>query len=180
MPCREATQDVPIGELVGDVVDSHRIQGRDVARTAHVDTATFYRCRPVHLKRALNNRIETTPRTRAVCVTWSRLVTLGRTLRSRSKTAAPGIAPEHLGRVFEPLCPAGFRARIRSIPAGWAAGWASGWNDCPLLHSGVLHGRRRHSREPPRSGLQRAVIESAELVRCNIFATIELNLRNIK
>lgn len=146
---QEATQDVPIGELVGDVVDSHRIQGRNVAWTAHVDTATFYRCRPVHLKRALNNLIDNAARYGAVCVTVL-ADTLGQTLRIEVEDSGPGIAPEHLGRVFEPF------ARLDSARSMDTGGLGLGLaiaRSCIRAHGGDVTLQNR------REGGLRAVIE---------------------
>lgn len=150
---QEATQDVPIGELVGDVVDSHRIQGRDVAWSAHVDTAAFYRCRPVHLKRALNNLIDNAARYGAVCVTVL-ADTLGQTLRIEVDDSGPGISPEHLGRVFEPF------ARLDSARSMDTGGMGGGLGlglaiarSCIRAHGGDVTLQNR------REGGLRAVIE---------------------
>lgn len=146
---QEATQDVRIGELVGDVVDSQRIQGRNVAWTAHVDAATCYRCRPVHLKRALNNLIDNAARYGAVCVTVL-ADTLGQTLRIEVDDSGPGIAPEHLGRVFEPF------ARLdaaRSMDAGGLGLGLAIARSCIRAHGGDVTLQNR------REGGLRAVIE---------------------
>ncbi|SDD73401.1 Signal transduction histidine kinase [Cupriavidus sp. YR651] len=99
---QEPTQDVQIGALVREVVDSQTVQGRHVTWSAQVDTAAFYRCRPVHLKRALNNIIDNAARHGHVCV---KLLAdaLHRTLRIEIEDDGPGIDPDYLERVFEPF-----------------------------------------------------------------------------
>lgn len=98
----EPTQDVPIADLVREVIDEQRIQGREVAWVSHVETSMLYRCRPVNVKRALNNVIDNAARYGDVCV---QLVadTIHRTLRIEVEDQGPGIDPAHFERVFEPF-----------------------------------------------------------------------------
>ncbi|WP_082926400.1 ATP-binding protein [Cupriavidus sp. D384] len=99
---QEPTQDVQICDLVREVVDNQTIQGRSVSWTSQVDAGMFYRCRPVHLKRALGNIIDNAVRHGNVCV---RVLadTVGKSLRIEIEDDGPGIDPEQLERVFEPF-----------------------------------------------------------------------------
>lgn len=99
---QEPTQDVQICHLVREVVDNQTIQGRSVSWTSQVDAGMFYRCRPVHLKRALGNVIDNAVRHGNVCV---RVLadTVGRSLRIEIEDDGPGIEPGQLERVFEPF-----------------------------------------------------------------------------
>ncbi|MCA3189027.1 MULTISPECIES: ATP-binding protein [unclassified Cupriavidus] len=99
---QEPTQDVQICHLVREVVDNQTIQGRSVSWTSQVDAGMFYRCRPVHLKRALGNVIDNAVRHGNVCV---RILTdtVGRSLRIEIEDDGPGIEPGQLERVFEPF-----------------------------------------------------------------------------
>ncbi|PWK37849.1 ATP-binding protein [Cupriavidus plantarum] len=96
------TEDVQIGELVRDVVDAHVIQGRSVSWVAGQHAAISYRCRPVHLKRALSNLIDNAARYGDVGVL---LISdaVHRMLRIEVSDRGPGIDPDQMERVFEPF-----------------------------------------------------------------------------
>lgn len=99
---QEPTQDVPLDELVRDVVDGQVIQGRNVKWLNQLDAGMFYRCRPVNLKRALNNIIDNAARHGDVCVSVL-ADSVRRTLRIEVDDDGPGIDPAQLERVFEPF-----------------------------------------------------------------------------
>ncbi|MFJ5382724.1 ATP-binding protein, partial [Cupriavidus sp. CER94] len=98
----EPTQDVQICDLVREVVDNQTLQGRSVSWSSQVEAGMFYRCRPVHLKRALGNIIDNAARHGNVCV---RVLadTVGKSLRIEIEDDGPGIDPDQLERVFEPF-----------------------------------------------------------------------------
>ena len=98
----EPTQDVRIGGLVHEVVEGQRLQGRQVACTASIDDDMYYRCRPVHLKRALTNIIDNAARYGEVSVRILADSLQGK-LRIDIEDSGPGIDPDHLERVFEPF-----------------------------------------------------------------------------
>jgi signal transduction histidine kinase len=99
---REPTQEVNVAALVQEIVDQQTIQGRSIACTLQIDPAMSYRCRPVHLKRGLNNLLDNAARYGEV-----RLGVLAdkarRVLRIEVQDHGPGIDPAQLQRVFEPF-----------------------------------------------------------------------------
>ncbi|MFT3799605.1 MAG: ATP-binding protein [Burkholderiaceae bacterium] len=98
----EPTQAVPLAGLVGEVVDGQRIHARDVDLRCRVDAGLTYRCRPVHLKRALSNLIENAARYGPVRVDVS-ADAAAHALRIDIDDDGPGIEPDRLEQVFEPF-----------------------------------------------------------------------------
>lgn len=134
---REPTQNVDIGALVGEVVERQRMLGRQVAWTAPPET--FYRCRPVHLKRALNNLVDNATRYGNAAV---RVLPGGprQELRIEVEDNGPGMRPEHLEQAFEPF------ARLdpaRSLETGGAGLGLAIARSCIRAHGGEvsLHNR---------------------------------------
>lgn len=99
---QEPTQDVLINALVGEVVESQRIQGKDIRWHSQMDDDMFYRCRPVHLKRAISNLISN-----AVCygsvVVNAAFSGDGKLLRIEVDDNGPGLDPSQFELVFEPF-----------------------------------------------------------------------------
>lgn len=97
---RESTRAVELSALINDAVSHHRMLGKEVEWTA--PPATLYHCRPVHLKRALNNLIDNATRYGRTRV-WLRLGEAGEDIRIEVEDEGPGIAPDQLDRAFEPF-----------------------------------------------------------------------------
>jgi len=143
---REPTRNVDIGALVSEVVEQQRMLGRQVSWTAPAET--FYRCRPIHLKRALSNLVANAARYGQVAVRLSP-GQAPQALRIEVEDSGPGIPPEQLEQAFEPfvrLDPA------RSPETGGAGLGLAIARSCIRAHGGdvSLHNR-------PEGGL-RAVI----------------------
>ena len=144
---REPTQNVDIGALVGEVVDQQRMLGRQVAWAP--PPGTPYRCRPVHLKRALNNLIDNATRHGNASI---RVLpgTPPQALRIEVDDSGPGIPPEQIEQAFEPF------TRLdaaRSQETGGAGLGLAIARSCIRAHGGELS---LHNR--PEGGL-RAVVE---------------------
>ncbi|WP_353234868.1 ATP-binding protein [Diaphorobacter ruginosibacter] len=99
---QEPTQDVLIDGLIQAVVDAQCASGHEVRRTATLDSRQSYRCRPVHLKRALHNLIDNAARHGEVRVA-SLIDSAARSLRIEIDDDGPGIPADQLERVFEPF-----------------------------------------------------------------------------
>ena len=99
---QEPTQDVPINALVNEVVESQRIQGKDIRWHSQVSDNMFYRCRPVHLKRAIGNLVSNAACYGSVAVD-AILSEDGKFLRIEVADNGPGIDPSQLELVFEPF-----------------------------------------------------------------------------
>ncbi len=98
----EPLQDVHPDQLVGQVVDSLRLQGHDIDWHPGQSPGTLYRCRPVHLKRALTNVIDNAARHGAVRVGLMAGAP-GQGLRIEVEDDGPGIDPSQFEHVFEPF-----------------------------------------------------------------------------
>lgn len=146
---QEPTQDVQICSLVRDVVHHQTLRGHDVTCTSLVDADLFYRCRPVHLKRALGNIVDNAVRHGNVCVTLL-ADAVGRTLRIEVEDDGPGIDPDQLERVFEPF--ARLDAARSMDTGGFGLGLAIA-RSCVRAHGGDVTLQNR------RQGGLRAVIE---------------------
>lgn len=134
---REPTQNVEIGALVSEVINRQRMLGRQVAWTAPAETS--YRCRPVHLKRALDNLVDNATRYGNA---WVRVLPGGpqQDLRIEVEDDGPGIHPEQLEQAFEPF------ARLdsaRSLETGGAGLGLAIARSCIRAHGGEvsLHNR---------------------------------------
>ncbi|OZI71875.1 hypothetical protein CAL22_19015 [Bordetella genomosp. 12] len=100
---QEATQEVPLQALISDVVAEQRLHGHQVEPRFLADSAALhYRCRPVHLKRALNNLIDNGARHGSVALTVS-CDPARQKLRIDVADNGPGIPPDKLEQVFEPF-----------------------------------------------------------------------------
>lgn len=134
---KEPTQEVSLNGLVLEAVADHRMQGRDVRYASQLDDGLTYRCRPVHLKRAVNNLIDNAARYGTVEV---RLSAEGPRLRIEVLDRGPGIAPDQLEQVFEPfvrLDPA------RSQQTGGAGLGLTIAHSCARAHGGDVVLRNR-------------------------------------
>jgi len=99
---REPPQAVNLSALVSAVVKEQRHLGRPLEWTppaADID----YRCRPVHLKRALNILIDNASRYGNVRVRLLPAACAGGDVRIEVLDDGPGIADDQLERVFEPF-----------------------------------------------------------------------------
>ncbi len=122
---QEPTQAVRFAALVAEVVDSQRFHGRDIDLHDAIGDDRIYRCRPVHLKRALSNLIENAARYGRVRVDVS-ADAAAHMLRIEIDDAGPGIDPDQLEQVFEPFARLD-AARCRdNAGAGEGAGPGSG------------------------------------------------------
>jgi len=92
------TQAVDVAALITEVVAHQRVLGRDVAWQA--PAAIAYRCRPLHVKRVLNNLLDNATRYGHARIALS---VQDAELRIIIEDDGPGIAPEQLERVFEPF-----------------------------------------------------------------------------
>lgn len=99
---QEPTQDAPIDALIESVAQEQRARGHTVRRTASLDAGLRYRCRPVHLKRALHNIIDNAARYGEVRVA-STIDSAAQVLRIAVEDDGPGIPAAQLELVFEPF-----------------------------------------------------------------------------
>ncbi len=99
---QEPTQDVLINHLIDEVVKYQRTQKKDVSWSSEADSKMFYRCRPVHLKRALTNIIDNGTRYGAVRIRVEPKVEHG-ILNIEVSDDGPGIDSAKLEQVFEPF-----------------------------------------------------------------------------
>jgi len=146
---QEPPQDVALDQLIGQAVDSLRVQGHDIDWRPEPGADLLYRCRPVHLKRALTNVIDNAARHGAVQVRLHTEAPDGM-LRIHVDDDGPGIAPGQLEHVFEPF--ARLDTARNHATGGSGLGLAIA-RSCVRAHGGDLTLRNR-----PEGGL-RAVIE---------------------
>lgn len=99
---QEPTQDISIDILGREVVEAQRTQGRNVSWQCRANPEAFYRCRPVLLKRALNNLIDNAARYGTVEVIAS-IDHPAPFLLIEINDQGPGIAPEQIEHAFEPF-----------------------------------------------------------------------------
>jgi len=92
------TQPVDLAALIGEVAAHQRVLGHDVS--CATGPAIVYPCRPLHIKRVLNNLIENAARYGRVAV---QVIEQARQLHITVQDDGPGIAPDQLERVFEPF-----------------------------------------------------------------------------
>lgn len=97
---QEATLEVGLNGLIQEVVNDHVMQGREVSYRSSLDDAQTYRCRPVHLKRAVNNLIDNAARYGMVEL---HMHAAGQALYIEVLDQGPGIDPEQMVHVFEPF-----------------------------------------------------------------------------
>ncbi|WP_454692592.1 ATP-binding protein [Achromobacter aloeverae] len=100
---QEQTLAVWLNDLVDEVVCEQRMQGREVdfkTQVAHEDS--LFRCRPVHLKRALNNLIDNGARYGVVHVAL-RFDADRHQYLIEVTDSGPGIEEDQLEHVFEPF-----------------------------------------------------------------------------
>ena len=99
---QEPTVDVLVNDLIRDVIHDHDMQGQHIELQSQLDPSYRYRCRPVSLKRALNNLIDN-----AVCygaVTVRAQFSPSRQLLTiEVLDDGPGIDADQLEHVFEPF-----------------------------------------------------------------------------
>ncbi|MCO7636616.1 ATP-binding protein [Pseudomonas sp. S 311-6] len=96
----EPIQEVDLGRLVEDVSSHRRLTGQQVA--CNVPAEIRYRCRPVHLKRALGNLIDNAGRYGKV-VTHLRALPDEQVIVIDVEDDGPGIPADMLEQVFEPF-----------------------------------------------------------------------------
>lgn len=137
---REPTSVADLGALIGDVVAQQRLLGRQVAWTA--PPPFLYRCRPIHLKRALSNLLDNATRYGET----ARVAVLSTEdepqLRIDVEDDGPGIEPDQLERAFEPFT----RLDAARGDSGAAAGLGLGLaiaRSCIRAHGGevTLHNK---------------------------------------
>lgn len=97
---REPSQDIDLGQLLMTVVAQHAAIGGRVQ--ADVETGIHYRCRPVHLKRAMDNLIGNAVRHGRTTVRLQHDAA-STTLRIEIDDDGPGIAPDLIEQAFEPF-----------------------------------------------------------------------------
>jgi len=97
---REPSQDIALDELLAAVVARHAGIGRDVR--AELIEHVHYRCRPVHLKRALDNLVGNAVRHGRSVVRLQR-DTASNALRIEIDDDGPGIDPALIDQAFEPF-----------------------------------------------------------------------------
>ena len=144
---QEPTQEVRLNALLEEIVGDQRMRGRHVGYQSQLSDNFTYRCRPVHLKRAVHNLIDNAACHGAVEV---RLLAAGGRLRIEVSDHGPGIPPDQLEHVFEPfvrLDPA------RSRETGGAGLGLTNAHTCVRAHGGDITLANRES------GGLRAVIE---------------------
>lgn len=98
----EETVEVPFNAWLQEVVDDQRMRGHDISLRSQVPEGMVYRCRPVHLKRALNNLIDNATEYGPVSVEAVGDKASGKVC-IRVMDSGPGIEEEMLERVFEPF-----------------------------------------------------------------------------
>lgn len=96
----EPTREVDLGALVAAVAKQHADLGRAVSW--EVPAGLLYRCRPVHLKRALDNLVDNAARHGRTQVRL-REDAQQQELRIEVEDDGPGIAPELIEQAFEPF-----------------------------------------------------------------------------
>ncbi|GAA5236158.1 HAMP domain-containing protein [Verticiella sediminum] len=146
---QEPPQEVDIDDLLAQVVQAQRLQGRQIAWGRDAGPALVYRCRPVHLKRALNNIVDNAVRYGQATI-QRRVDHAARTLRIDVDDVGPGIDPARLEEVFEPF------ARLDAARSANTGGTGLGLaiaRSCVRAHGGDvwLHNRQ--------AGGLRAIIE---------------------
>ena len=146
----EASEQVDLGALVGEVAERQRELGGDIE--LHAADGLQYRCRPLALKRAIGNLVENALR-HGSHVRIEVGHDAGGDLRIDIDDDGPGI-PEHmLERVFEPffqLDPT--RNHESGNGSGVGLGLATA-RDCIRAHGGSI---QLHNR--PEGGLQAAIV----------------------
>jgi len=109
----EPTQHVDMTALITEVVAHQHVLGHDVVWQAPATIA--YRCRPLHMKRALNNLLDNAARYGQARVALS---VEGTELHITIEDDGPGIAPDQLERVFEPFARLDTARNLESGGAG--------------------------------------------------------------
>ncbi len=163
----EATREIDLAELLQELAQEHGSQGRDVQITvqknaqqkvqnnvlheplAQQDAPLRYRCRPVHLKRALSNLVDNAVR-HGQRARLSLIVEHDGSLSILVDDDGPGIAEEHLQEVFKPF--------VRLDPARSGGNFGLGLaiaRSCIEAHGGRLELRNR--RQPGDQGLQACI-----------------------
>lgn len=146
---QEPTQEIGLNGFVQELVNDQCMRGREVAHTSLLPDEYTYRCRPVHLKRALNNLIDNAARYGAVAVNV-RQDSARQLLEIEVLDNGPGIAPDQLEHVFEPF------VRLDASRPQTVAGFGLGLTiaqSCVRAHGGAIVLENQ-----PAGGL-RAVIE---------------------
>lgn len=131
---QEPTQDIQINALIKEVVDSQVAQGKSVRWTSQAEDELFYRCKPVHLKRAMTNLIDNAAKYGEVTVSVVPFLS-DNVLRIQIEDNGPGIAAEHREHVFEPF------VRLdtaRNQDAGGAGLGLSIARSCVRAHGGEI------------------------------------------
>lgn len=163
----EATREIDLAALLQELAQEHASQGRDVqisvqknvlqkvqnkvahAPLAQQDAPLRYRCRPVHLKRALSNLVDNAVR-HGQRARLSLIVEHDGSLSILVDDDGPGIAEEHLQEVFKPF--------VRLDPARSGGNFGLGLaiaRSCIEAHGGRLELRNRH--QPGDQGLQACI-----------------------
>ena len=163
----EATREIDLAALLQELAQEHASQGRDVQITvqknaqqkvqnkvqhetlAQQDAPLRYRCRPVHLKRALSNLVDNAVR-HGQRARLSLIVEHDGSLSILVDDDGPGIAEEHLQEVFKPF--------VRLDPARSGGNFGLGLaiaRSCIEAHGGRLELRNRH--QPGDQGLQACI-----------------------
>jgi signal transduction histidine kinase len=131
---QEATVEVVFNGLVREVIDEQCVLGREVSFQSELPEEFGYRCRPVHLKRALSNLIDNAARFGPVQVA-AREDAERHLLEIEVIDQGPGIPPDQLEQVFEPF------ARLdtsRSSATGGAGLGLTIAHSCVRAHGGSI------------------------------------------
>jgi len=131
---QEPTLELRVNDFVQEIVDEQRMRGREVVFQSQLPDAFSYRCRPVHLKRALNNLIDNATRYGPVTVS-ARQDGPSRRLIIEVLDIGPGIAPDKLEHVFEPF------VRLdasRSLASGGSGLGLTIAHSCVRAHGGTI------------------------------------------
>lgn len=99
---QEPLQDVQLEPWLLQVMDEQRLLGRQIVWRGSLEAGMLYRCRPVHLKRALSNLLDNAACHGVVRVGATHDASRG-LLRIEVDDDGPGIDPTQLERVFEPF-----------------------------------------------------------------------------
>lgn len=131
---QEPTVQVGLNSLVSEAISEQRMLGKDITFVTQLSDGYAYRCRPVHLKRALSNLIDNAARFGPVTVEVQ-MDSKQQRIHVKVLDQGPGIATDRLDRVFEPF----FRLDAsRSSATGGAGLGLTIAHSCARAHGGSI------------------------------------------